>query len=281
MSGEISLVKSEIEYTPFDQQSDYLPVVGKNTGIEALSKDDYKTPRILLLQSNSPQLITFEGVAKSGHFWHTGLNVSLGAQFDFVPALAAKRVILWRPRSDNGGMLAFSKDGKTWQMGGNQEFRVKLKGKKEPVLWSTGKDVLSSRLTEFGTSDPDTDNSPPAATIAYEYMCYLPKNPELSPCVLGVSKTGLPNGKTFNTSLAMIARTNTPIWCVGVRCFAQEMSNNDGAWTIPNFKLLGRVPKSTYEIVQKISETYNDYNIEYSQEDELAESKVVDDEIKY
>lgn len=264
---------------PFDQAPDYLPTGVKNTGLEGLTKDDYKTPRILLLQALSPQIKTFPGVALPGHFWHTGMNVSLGDSFSFVPAIAAKRVIVWRPRDDNnGGILAFSRDGYTWQTGGNQEFRVKLRGIKEPIIWKTGKDVASSGLTEFGSANPNDPDAPPAATVSYEYLCYLPNTPELSPCVMAVSKTGLPNGKMFNTSLAMIAKTGKPIYCVNVTCFADEKHGDGNEWTVPTFKLMGYVPKPVYEAAKQLSEQYGDYNIEYSQDEA---GPTIDDEIKY
>lgn len=255
---------------PFGETPDHL---AKNTagytGMEDMGKDDVKTPQIVLLQAMAPQIKTFAGLAIPGQFWHTGMNVSLGTSFDFVPALAAKRIILFRPREDgDGGILAFSKDGKTWQTGGNQRFTVRLKGKKEPVIWETRKDVLSSGLTNFGTQDPDDPESPPAATISYEYLCYLPAHPELSPCVLRMAKTALPTGKSFNTSLAMIARQGKPIWSVGVRATVEEKQNNLGAWTIPNLQLLGWVPKPIFEAAQKMSQEYSDYNIDYSQDEE-------------
>lgn len=268
-----------MDIIPFDTKPDYLPDTIKNTGMEGMDKEDFKIPRILLLQPLSPQIQTFEGLAKANQFWHTGMNIPLGPYFDFVPATANKRVILWRPRDDNqGGILAFSKNGKTWDTGANQEFRVKIKNVDEPVVWNTQKDVLSSRLTKFGTANPDDAESAPAATTVYEYLCYLPAHPELSPCVLGVSKTGLPNGKSFNTSLAMITRQNKPIWCVGVRCFADQMTSGNNKWTVPNFKLLWFVPKPVYEQAQKIAEAYGDYELVYSQEEEASNVK---DEIAY
>jgi hypothetical protein len=252
---------------PLDEAPNYLPEKIGKTGLEAFNKDDYKTPRILLLQPLSPQITSFPGVALPNNYWHTGMNVPLGVSFEFIPAVAAKRVILWRPRDDNnGGILAFSKNGLDWNTGGNQEFRVKLKGKKEPVVWKTGSNVLSSRLTEFGTADPEDPSSPPAATISYEYLCYLPSKPELSPCVLAVSKTGAPQGKQFNTALAMQAKAGRPIWCLGIRATVQEENKNGNKWTVPNFTLIGYASKDTYEAVKKVAETYADYNIEYDQE---------------
>jgi len=276
-----NLVKSNgaTEVIPFDTTPDYLPATTKNTGIEGLGKDDYKTPRILLLQGLSPQLTNFPETARAGHFWHTGLNVSLGDEFTFVPVTVNKRVILWRPRNDNnGGILAFSKDGIKWDTGANQKFQVKLRDRKETVTWDTGKDVNSSGLTMFGTADPDNSESGPAATTVYEYLIYLPEHPELSPCVMGVSKTGLPNGKGFNTSLMTIARTGKPVNCVAVRAFAEEKSGDGNKWTVPNFKLLGWAPKSAMEVAAKMAETYADYKVEYTEDDASAPSV---DEIKY
>jgi len=189
------------EVIPFDITPDYLPAGVKHTGMEAMGSEDFKTPRIILLQGLSPELELFD-TAKKDNFWHSGMNVSLGTEFDFVPVIANKRVIVWRPRNDeNGGILAFSKNGKTWDNGANQTFSIKLKDKKERVAWKTGKDVLSSKLTEFGTSDPENPQSAPAASVVFEYLAYLPNHPELSPVVLGISKTGLKNGRNFNTSL--------------------------------------------------------------------------------
>lgn len=272
-------IQQDSDYLPLDIRPDYLPEAVNNTGMGNLDKDDYKTPRIILLQGLSPELEAFPGIARKDQFWHTGLNINLGSEFVFVPAVVNKRVILFRPRGDQGGgILAFSRDGKNWDTGGNSEFKIKLKGKKETVTWKTGKSVLGSKLTEFGSSDPDTDNSAPAATTIYEYLGYLPKHPELSPCVISVSKTGLPNGKSFNTSLAMLVRSGTPVYAVAVRCFADSMHNDDGEWTVPNFQPIGKVQKATYELVKEISDKYSDYRVEYSEE---ATGVVVDDEINY
>lgn len=264
---------------PFSEVPDYLPDTIKNSGLEALGKDDFKMPRIVLTQGLSPELENFPDLAKKDQYWHQGMNVCLGKEFDCVPVLAHKRVILFRPRNDQGGgILAFSKNGKTWESGANTEFTVKLKGKKDAVKWHTRKDVISSRLTEFGTADPDGETKAPAATTFYEYLLYLPKHPELSPCVLGLSKTGLPNGKAFNTSLAMIARGGKPIYCLGARAFTEDQNNEDGNWTVPNFQLTGYVSKDIFAITQKIAEEYSDYQLEYRQDDM---GTAIKDEIQY
>jgi len=263
---------------PFSQTGGFVPTEAvKNHGMESLDKDDIKTPRIILLQGLSPQLGTYP-TARKDQFWHTGMNVSLGKEFMFVPLLANKRVILFRPRNDQGGgILAFSKNGKTWDTGANHQFKVMLKGNKEPVIWDTKSNVLSSRLCEFGSSNPDMFNSQPAASLVYEYLVYLPDRPELSPCVLGLSKTAVPNGKSFNTSLMTIVKAGRPIYNVGVRAFTESKKNNDGEWTVPNFELMGWTSQSLYETTKKLVEQYSDYNVDYTQETDSQ----VDDEIAY
>lgn len=268
----------------FDSLPDYLPSGVKNTGIENLDKNDFKTPRITLLQGLSPQLQSFPETAKPGHFWHTGLNINLGERFIFTPITAAKRVILYRPRGDqDGGILAFSKDAKSWDIGGNQKFSVKLKGKKTPVEWNTGDSVANSGLTEWGSKDPEDADSPPAATMIYEYLCYLPARPELSPCVLSLSNTSLPNGKNFNTSLLTMARSGRPIYCLAVECFPETETNSDGTWTVPNFKMLGFANKETYEAAKVLSETYSNYKVDYAEDNanDNTKSNGPIDEIQY
>jgi len=264
---------------PLDSVPDYLPKDIGKTGLEALGKDDYKTPRIILLQPLSPQVTSNPGLALPNNYWHTGLNISLGTTFDFIPTVAAKRVILFRPREDqNGGILAFSKNAVDWDTGGNQEFRVKIKGKKEPVIWKTGSNVINSKLTEFGTMDPDDPHSAPAAVISYEYLCYLPARPELSPCVMLVNKTGLPNGKQLNTALAMQAKGGRPIWCLGVRASVEEKHKDGNKWTVPAFNLIGYASKEAYEQAKKVADMYGDFKVEYDQEEMTPK---VDDEIPF
>lgn len=278
------LVKAaETAIIPLDSNPDWLPKAPSNKGMEALGKDDIKTPTIVLLQALSPQIKTYQGVAFPGEFWHTGMNVSLGASFNFVTALISKRVILFRPREDQGGgILAFSRDGKTWQTGGNSEFRVKLKGKKETVVWKTGKDVISSKLTDFGTMDPEDRESPPAAMTSYEYLVYLINNPELSPVVIRASKTALPSGKALNTSLMTLAKANKPIQSVAINCSVENKKNDIGEWTIPIFKTVGYVPKNIYLAAVEMADKYGDYNIDYTQDEEVVDTaKEIGDEVNY
>ena len=248
----------------------------ERTGAEVLGKDDVKVPRIKLLQALNPEIRSFQGKAIPGEFWHTGANVSLGSEFIFVPIIIGKRVVVWRPRNDqNGGILAMSRDAIKWQTGANQTFEVRLKDIKKPVKWSTGKDVASSGLLEFGTSNPENENSAPAAVLQYEYLCYLIANPELSPVVMGVMKTGIPNAKALNTWLLS---TRKPINACAIKVFADETTKNSNVWTIPKFDRAGWASSEIFKLTEKFKEQYQDYDIDLEQEEEGKEPI---DEIRY
>ena len=262
---------------------DYL-TGNENTGMGELGQGDYKIPRMLLLQPLSPAVRSFKGEAIPGSFWHNVLNTSLGTSFSFVPIIARKRIIVWRPRGDDdGGILAYSEDGVNWVSGANSTFKIKLKGKAEPVEWRTGKNVLNSGLLNWGTSDPDDMNSAPAATTSYEYLCHLIDRPEASPIVMSLNKTSLPIAKGFNTSLMM---TKKPIYCIKVVCSVEEQTRGKDAWYVPKFKLDGYVDRKTYEMTKHLSEQYQNYKPDVEEEIMSIKngentSKIVDDQIPF
>lgn len=261
---------------------DYLVASNTSDGLIGLDGSDFKIPRIQVLQPLSPALRSFPGEARPDEFWHNGANMSLGKEFIFVPCVASKRVILWAPRDTmEGGMLAFSADGKNWTTGGNKTFDITLKGNRK-VKWSTGKSVPQSRLLDWGSSDPDDDSSTPAATLVYEYLCYLPGHPELSPCMLGVYRTGVNNAKKLNTNLLMQRK---PIASIAVKCFVDIQQEGKNTWSVPNFKLAGFVQRKDFDIACDMAEQYGKYTSEQVPEDVVSvnsSTSVKDgDEISY
>lgn len=261
---------------PMDNVPDYLKDT-QSTGLEGLGKDDFKVPRIKLMQALNPEVREFQGQAIPGEFWHTGGSLSLGSEFVFVPCIVGKRAVLWDPNNgqQGGDILAFSKNGLNWDSGGDREFKVKLKGGKD-VVWRTGKSVPASKLVEWGSSDTSEDNSPPAATLIYEYLCYLPDHPELSPCVMGTFRTAIPNAKSLNTSLLGLRK---PTASIAVRCFSVEKQEGKQAWFVPQFKTSGYVSKELYNTTSKLAEQYSDYQAEYSQDE--AKAAPAEDDGKY
>lgn len=258
---------------PLQSVPDYLQDEAA-TGLESFSKEDYKVPRIKLLDSSSPEVKTFPGKAIPGDFWHTGANQSIGTEFRFIPCLASKRVILFAPRnSDHEGMLAFSRDSVNWDVGANKKFEIKVQKIPNKLIWETGKNVKDSGLLEWGTFNQDDDESGPAAQLSYEYLLYLPDMPHLSPVVMSTFRTALTNAKNLNTNLLMIRK---PIQSVMVRCFSDAKADGDYAWFVPGFELKGFVSKELYAIAKDIYEKQKDYQTTYTPED--AKPTIKDDD---
>ncbi len=271
-------------FVPFTDLPDHLKDENA-TGIKGLDSSDFKLPRIKLLQALSPEVRAYPGIAIPGHFWHTGSNTSLGSDFKFVPATASKRVILWSSRNNGAKLIAFSQDGRNWTSGGNQKHQINVKGVPNPVTIATGKDVASSRLLEWGSSNPSDPKSSPAATLIYEYLVYLPDYPSLSPCMLGMYRTAIDNAKKLNTSLLQMRK---PIYSVVVDCIAEELQDNGNVWSVPSFKLAGWATKNAYVIAKQMSEEYDAYTANYTADEVEGNSSssksnapIKDDEIPF
>lgn len=232
----------------------------KTAGITGLDPSDFKLPRIKLLQALSPEIRQFPGIALPGIFWHTGSNISLGNDFKFIPACAFKRVILWSSRNQNATVLAYSKDGRSWDSGGNSQFQIQVKGSNNPVTIRTGANVASSRLLDWGSSDPANPRSPPAATLIYEYLCYLPMRPELSPVMLGLYRTAANNAVKLNTTLLQL---RMPTYSVVVDCVSKELQDDGNVWSVPTFKPAGRAGKEAFAISKQIASEYESYSKNY------------------
>lgn len=270
---EVAVVKEQ--NSALVEVPDYLKG-NEKLGTETLGKGDFKIPRIKLLQPLSPEVRSFQGKAIPGEFWHGGANISLGSEFLFVPCVVSKRVVLWRPRDDgNGGIMAFSRDGKKWDSGANKEFDVTLKGDVK-VKWKTGKDPVSSGLMEFGSSNPKNEQSAPAATLAYEYLVYLIDKPEVGPAVFGVQRTGINNAKALNSHLIL---TRKPLPCHAIRCFADEEQKGRDVWHVPAFDPAGFVKQEVYKVTSEWADKYSDFVAELEQED--TEVEKVNDEVAY
>lgn len=244
---------------------------GEASGIENFAKEDFKIPEIKLLQGLSPELVSYKETAVLGEYFHTGIMKSLGASFRSVLCVARKRIIVFRPKNDQGGgILAISNDGKTWKMGANQEFSVMLKGAKKPVVWKTKSNVEESGLTDFGTSNPDSEGSAPAAQVYYEYIHYLPDFKDASPVVQRIKSTGLDNARKLNSYFLLQKK---PIYVHALEWTVEAKSNSDGNWTIPKVRPIGYVDETTFLTVKGMNEQYANIELEIQQEgeNEIAE----------
>jgi hypothetical protein len=188
----------------------YLQNYGKVTNEDNFDSSDVVLPRVKLLQGISGEVETFDD-AKAGRFWHTGLDVSLGESFRFVVADRRKKFLLSAPIEDGQGVLARADDAKTWDRLGS--WSVKIKGVKQPVTWEiTDLDVAKSGLADWGTYNPGDEDSPPAATLFYDYLVILPDFPELGPAVLSLARSQIRTAKKgLNDKIKLHATNGRPM----------------------------------------------------------------------
>lgn len=173
-------------------------------------QSDVVLPRIKLLQGISPEVEQYDE-AKAGHFWHSAMDISLGTELRFVIADRRKKYLLQAPITDGQGILARSDDAKNWNTTG--KWSVKFKGRKDAVIWEINDlDVVKSGLTEWGTQLPDDKDSPPAATLFYDYLVYLPDYPDLGMAVMSLARSGIKKAKKgLNDKVAMMGQRGRPM----------------------------------------------------------------------
>lgn len=172
---------------------DFLKGQVVDDGSDNFDDSDVVLPKIKLLQGTSEECTIYDN-ARPGIFWHTGLDVPLGESFEFVIGDRRKKYLLSAPIEDGQGVLARADDAKTWDRTG--EWSVKFKGKKQPITWTIDNlDVAESGLTNWGTQDPSDEDSPPAATLFYDYLIFLPNNLEYGPAVMSLARSQIKQAK--------------------------------------------------------------------------------------
>lgn len=178
-------------------------------GTDAISREDVETPRLKLMQGLSPELQEYNDL-KAGHFFHPSSEMIFDEPFRAVVIYMERQYILWRPREDGGGILARAADGVHWSPS-QGEFKVKLDRKDggHEVTWRLAPTVQQSGLANWGTMNPGDNNSPPAATLMFNYLLAFPDYPDLMPAILTFQRTGIRAGRKFNTKLKTV---RTPIF---------------------------------------------------------------------
>ena len=292
-SQELDVIHDE-NHIPDFMQAD----IGQQYGMEGLDSSDMALPRIALMQGLSKEKEQFSFL-KSGDFFHSAHEVALTQPLLAVAILIDKRYLLWRPRDMGGGILARANDAKHW-VPANQEYHVKLDKKDggANVVWRTAPTVKESGLAEWGTQDPNNPESPPAATLMYNLLLAFPANPELSPAVLSLSRTGIKAAQKLNMKLKSLNRPsfhsvirissfldhsgtndfysiNTEL--AGFLCSTRKWRADDKEpWTLGNEELYSKY-KHLYE---SVSQTGLDIKDEEGLQSEEA-STTIDDNINY
>lgn len=226
MTDQENQVSTEVKEENVHEQ---LPAYLQN-GIDTTSSDNFDAtdmaiPRIKLLQAISPEVKDYDN-AVAGRFWHTALDKDLGNEVRFVVCERRKKYLLAAPMEDGQGILARADDAKTWDRTGSWD--VKFKGRKDKINWSISElDVKKSGLTEWGTQFPDDENSPPAATLFYDYLVILPDYPDLGPAVLSLARSQIkPAQKGLNDKIQLQRSNGRPMQTLVFKMRVVEDTND-------------------------------------------------------
>lgn len=178
-------------------------------GKENIGQADMDIPRLKLMQGLSKELTLYDGL-KAGHFFHTATEAIFDEPIRVVPIFMDKQYILWRPLEDGGGILARAPDGVHWQPSSGT-FKVKLDRKDGggEAEWKMAPTVQESGLANWGTMNPRDSNSPPAATLMYNFLLAFPDDPDQLPAVLTFQRSSIKIGRKFMTKLKTV---RTPLF---------------------------------------------------------------------
>jgi hypothetical protein len=170
-------------------------------GKENISRDDLETPRLKLMQGLSKELQAYNDL-RPGVFFHSAAEHIFDGEFTAVPVYMDKRYILWRPLDSGGGILARADDGVHWSpSSGKFEVTLDKKDGGHKVVWEVAPTVLESGLSQWGTQYPGDSNSPPAATLMYNFVLAFPDFPDMMPAVLSFQRSSIKSVRRFLTKL--------------------------------------------------------------------------------
>jgi hypothetical protein len=178
-------------------------------GKENIGREDMDMPRLKLIQGTSKELQLYDEL-KAGHFFHSAAEMIFDESFRVVPIYFDRQYILWRPLEAGGGIIARATDGIHWQpAAGEAKTRLDKKDGGHEVTWKWKGTVEASGLANWGTMNPNDPNSPPAATLMYNFLLAFPDHPDLMPAVLTFQRSSIKIGRKFNTKLKTV---RTPLF---------------------------------------------------------------------
>lgn len=202
---DASLPASVNEQLPAHMRADM------DMGKENIRNEDMDIPRLKLIQGLSKELTLYDDL-KAGHFFHSATEMIFDDKegFRVVPVYFERQYILWRPLENGGGILARAQDGIHWSPSeGSFDVQLDRKDGGAKVTWKVAPTVEKSGLAQWGTMDPNNPNSPPAATLMYNFLLAFPDYPDLMPAVLTFQRSSIKIGRKFITKLKTV---RTPLF---------------------------------------------------------------------
>lgn len=249
-----------------EDKPSYLAALEEKGAVQSndnFDSSDVVIPRIKLLQGISPE-VTAHDDAESGHFWHTGFDQDLGDELNFLIVSRKKKYLLVAPMDDGQGVLARSEDAVTWDKLGRWEVCLN-KEHKVMTHWEIADlNVKKSGLADWGTQKEGDDDSPPAATMFYEYVVILPDFPELGAAVISLARSSIkPAKKGLNDKIELQGSAGRPLQALVFRARTTGDQNGAGqAFNNWQFAQNGFAPEELYNKAVALAETMGDYKVQ-------------------
>lgn len=176
-------------------------------GFEDEEADDFIIPRVKVIQALSPE--RKEKIANEGDIINSLTKERLNGKV-FVPVFKFNNNILWRERSEGGGIACIARDGRVGSL-------------------SDGSTLMCAqcRKCEFDNSKQGRD-AIPTCTKYINFFGFFAG--ERMPIILSFSKTSYNEGKKLY-SLAKVTMSN--MWNYGYTLNEKLMSKSNNEWYVP------------------------------------------------
>ena len=203
------------------QENAVMEMEGAPLGFEDEDQADMIIPRVKVVQTLSPE--RKDKLAEEGDIINSLTMEKLNGKV-FIPVYKFGSNILWKPRSEGGGIECHAKDGKS-------------------ATNSFGEVTLCSvcRKCEFDNSKTGKD-ALPSCTKYINFFGFF--EGERMPVVLSFSKTNFKEGKKLY-SLAKVSMQN--MWHNGYKLDAKLMAKNGNEWYIIDVMANGATSKEDRE----------------------------------
>jgi hypothetical protein len=215
-------------------------------GAENVGQRDLAIPRIVILQSGSPQVKKGEGAyikgAEEGDFLHSVLGQVFAKSEDgfmFIPVAYDPKIIEWVPKKQGGGLVAIH--------------------------------TISSGIERHATKDADNRLMlPNGHELVYtgEFFCIVaePDGSSPQPASISMAKTQFVTAKQLNSQLNMLrfpskknpGKTfNPPYFASHFLVTSVPKSNDKGSWMVFKFDRQGNTEELAKETSTEILELAN------------------------
>ena len=228
---------------------------GRPAGFDDFDKDDYKIPRLALLQAMS-EIVT-DGKGKMGEFANSITKENYGDAVEFIPLYGFKS----RAQFEAGeGLVMMSRDNKT-------------------VTFATGQyeKYIGAPVDEVPGADWE-GKEPPKFGVVYNFPCLLSGEDKLTlpPMALSLMRTASKAAKDF---ISMTRYANEDMFA-RVYCIKTRIEKNDkGTFAVPYIEFVRRCTDEEYEVGRRWFQELYKKSVEVDlQEEPLADPKVTEEE---